>query len=388
MERLLRLALNQFAVTPPTLRIESHVDIASPTLKVNLASLYHHYYLDSFGQAPPDPDPAQFEPVRFLCSSPEFRFAGSGLGEGTLIRRNRSSELGNAFCRMFLHDHLNITYFSHMEDVLDKSSSGAFGDVRVERAQPGDTPDYLCAKSAAEIFLAEAKGRYRSIGFGTKAFGKWRKQFSRVSVKDASGTLKSLKGYIVATRWATEHSKPSVHATLYAEDPSSPGDEPLNSDDARTLGEIAVSNHYGYIARKLGQPVLSAALLSGSTIPGELRIIAAVWELQFGPFAGMKFVGGFFAPSDDYFPVRNDGQKFLFGATNPFRLDSPRGTLFGVEERIFRQVVQVARQGPRLAGELTPLDGIVAFQSAISALKDGSILGPLEFFAGLGVREY
>ena len=98
------------------------INAARPALLVPLASLYHHYYLDSHGKDRPNPDPAQFEHLQFLLPTNDFRIQGDGIGVSTSVRRHRSNELGHAFCRWFLHDHLNITYFAHMEHVLSRKA--------------------------------------------------------------------------------------------------------------------------------------------------------------------------------------------------------------------------------------------------------------------------
>jgi len=78
MERTLALSLNKFASIPTTLSRSANV--AADEININLANLYHHYYLDTYGTVPPDPDPAHFEYARFLCPDKEFRLAGEGLG--------------------------------------------------------------------------------------------------------------------------------------------------------------------------------------------------------------------------------------------------------------------------------------------------------------------
>jgi hypothetical protein len=83
-----------------------------------------------------------------------------------------------------LADHFGIAYFAHMNDVLDKSAHPAFGGMRVECVCRGDVPDYLCAERR-QVSLAEAKGRFSSVGFDTAAFEKWRSQFTRVRVVDS-----------------------------------------------------------------------------------------------------------------------------------------------------------------------------------------------------------
>ena len=387
MERTLQLLLNKFEEIPASLRQTPDKNLPVSSFKVQLSSLYHHYYLDSFGCAPPDPDPAHFEAVRFLSNSSDFRFAGEGYGLGTLVRRNRSSELGNAFCRCFLHDHLNITYFARMEDVLDKGMCDPTSEFKIERIHTGDAPDYFCAQSVSRVCLAEAKGRYSPISFRKKEFNEWRDQFTRVAVRDKAGQQRSVKGYIVATRWATESDKPSIMSTLYAEDPATPGERGLEPAEGSPIGQMIVARHYGRIAEILDQPILAAALMSGSRIPDELQIVAVVWEVRTGPLAGRRFVGGFFAPRDDYFPAKQVDDKFIFGSGNPFRLGGSRGTFFGLEEAIFKQIVQLARRGRNFAGEVTRFERIQPFYSAFSLLRDGSVLAPLDFFAAVGTVE-
>jgi hypothetical protein len=279
MEKTIALALNRFPTTPHSLRETPHRDIPRAEMTVNLASLYHHYYLDSHGRIPPDPDPAQFEHLQFLMPTREFRVRGDGIGASTSIRRHRSNELGHAFCRWFLHDHLNITYFAHMEHVLGRSLRRAFGNQRLERTSSGDTPDYFCAESVDKIFLAEAKGRHSSISFGNADFATWRAQFGRVTVKDNAGHARNVKGYIVATRFATE-AKPATKSTLLAEDPQSPGDGQLNEEERREIGAMVMSAHYAEIALKLAQPILASALANGFVVPEEIQFPVTVWEFQ------------------------------------------------------------------------------------------------------------
>ena len=123
MLKTLRLKLNCYSPIAVTLREHPAVDKASTEITVNLATLYHHYFLDCFsGVEPPDPDPAQFEHARFLLPSREFRFQGEGLGSSTGIRRHRSTELGQAFCRWLLTSilmsHTSPTLSNFLDDRL------------------------------------------------------------------------------------------------------------------------------------------------------------------------------------------------------------------------------------------------------------------------------
>jgi hypothetical protein len=223
MERTIALALNKFPSVPLTLRETPTNDTARKEIRINLADLFHHYYHDSYGRSPPNPDPAQFEHLRFLVPEEGFRIQGDGIGISTAVRRNRSIELGQAFCRWFLHEHLNMTYFAHMKQALDGQLHPTYFAHHLERTQKGDTPDYFCARNANDVFLAEAKGGYEAAGFASKKFASWRSQFDRVVVKDGAGNPRRIKGFIVSTRFSTEESGPGVKSTLLAEDPETRG---------------------------------------------------------------------------------------------------------------------------------------------------------------------
>jgi hypothetical protein len=385
MERTLRLALNRFAVVPAALQVPPG-GVARADISINLASLYHQYFLDSYGTAPPDPDPAHFEHLGFLLPTPQFRLRGDGIGVGPEIRRHRSNELGQAFCRVFLHDYLGITYFAHMAQVLDRSAQSPFGGVRVERIQSGDTPDYLCAAQGPQVFLAEAKGRYPSVSFQSREFETWRQQFCRVLVRSADGRVRSIKGYIIATRFGTE-TRPRLTSTLYAEDPESPGDGGLDEESSAGLRNIVVGLHYGGIASKLNQPILGNALSSGFLVPEEIRFPATVWEFLLEPMRGMRFIGGYFSPQGAL-PIRKHGDRLYFGPPDPFRLDVGRGTFFGVEESVFRQMTVTARSGSAIEGPGRQFEVVHPFYSAVSIMRDGTVLSPLDFLSPVGQADF
>lgn len=378
MQKTLALQLNKFPRTPNSLRVTPADNKPLSEMPVQLASLYHHYYLDSHGKAPPNPDPAQFEHLEFLLPCAEFRVRGDGIGVSTAIRRNRSNEFGHAFCRWFLYEHLNITYFAHIEHVLRRGVHHAFGAMRIERNGEGDTPDYFCAESVDKIFLAEAKGRHTSVSFGNAEFGTWRKQFDRVIVKDSSGHPRAVKGFIVAIRFGTE-DKPSVKSTLFAEDPATPGEGEFSREEAGFVGARILMSHYSEIASKLNQPILAAALLGGFTVPEDIVFPATVWEFRIPPLQGLRFVGGYFPPSDGRVSLRLEEGKIITDS-EPFRLDLRPGTFFGVEEKIFQQLVTIVRNGPQAAANVSRLPDFEPIYSGVSLLRDGSIIGPLDFF--------
>ncbi len=295
MQKTIDVALNRFSAPPESLRDPLNPATVQSQVEVNLASLYHHYYLDTYGQVPPDPSPANFEYLRFLARDSHFRLLGDGIGTSTAARRHRSTELGQAFCRWFLHDHCNVAYFAHAGRVMNAwADPASFGHLRLERLTSGDIPDYLCSTPGGEVYLAEAKGRYDAISFGSREFERWRDQFRRVTARDLSGRHFSLKGFIVGTRFATETQRASIRSKISAEDPSSPGSSDANERDVAQLAARVTAIHYGGLAMKLRQPILAAALLEGFLVPDEIRFPSTIWEFQTPPLAGTRFVGGYY----------------------------------------------------------------------------------------------
>jgi len=387
MERTVGLALKDFPTTPNSLRKVPHIDEAANGFNVNLTDLYFHYYQDKHGKKPPNPDPSLFEHLQYFASAQEFRLLGDGLGVSTNSRRTLSNELGQAFCRLFLHDHLGVPYFAHIDRVLRRSIKPGFGDLSITRnVGGGDAPDYFCAKSVDKVFLAEAKGSHDAISFESKMFQRWRNQFNNVVVQRPKGNVLSVKGYIVATRYATE-SRPFTKSVLYAEDPATPGELALDGEASTPLGSVIVGLHYAQLAQKLNQPILAEALEIGFPIPQEILVQTIVWELGIGPLAGKRFVGGYYPSSEGAPNISVEDGKISYIEPNPLRLDIRHATFIGIEENIFGQVVAFAR-GQGRADSVSHFDQAQFFYSAISILLDGSIIGPVEFFRPITNRTF
>jgi hypothetical protein len=383
MERDFRLALNDFLSIPEGLRIEPSIDVPVEQLKVNLATLYHHYYWDKYGVQPPAPDPAHFEYLRFLEPCGEFRFAGDGPGAHTGVRRNISMETGQALCRQFLHDQLGVPFFAHVSEIINRQEAkGPFAGCILRKTAAGNAPDYLCANRTNELYLAEAKGRFTSISFANKEFDSWRKQFDCVEFTNSRGALEALKGFVVATRFAIEAKGPRW-STIFAEDPRTPGELPMNDDARREFSRAVTEIHYGRIAQKLGQPILAASLGLGFRVPDEIRFPAIVWEFQTEPLKRRRFVGGYYPLAEGVRPIQTKDNDIAFLRDDPFRLDVGNGVFVGVQEHIFRQMASMARNGGGLL-DAEPPASFAPFYSAISTLDDGSIVGPVEFFQPIG----
>jgi hypothetical protein len=382
MIRTIELALNKFAGIPA--RLTNPLAAGSPKseIDVDLAKLYHHYYLNRYGIHPPDPNPVHFEYLHFFVSSKEFRLIGDGIGITKQAKLHSSNQLGEAFCRYFLHEYLDVPYFAHIEDAIAGTLDATkFGLLRVERTKRGDLPDYLCADVSRRVRLAEAKGRSSSISFSSTEFATWRNQFGRVRICDAHENAFAAKGYVVATRLAAQTHGSKVRSKLFAEDPRSPGSESLEGSNGEPLlASKVIALHYAGVAEKLAQPILSAALSNGSLLPEEIQLAAAVWEFQDGPLKGRRFVGGHF-PREDATLVRvRDGEdQFVVRGSPPWVLGSHGPAFFGLEESIFRNVVKFARGAERATRGIEPLPAIPFFYSAVSVLRDGTLLSPVEF---------
>ncbi|MEQ6328109.1 hypothetical protein [Pseudomonas yangonensis] len=380
MKKKLQLALRKYEPIPPTLQGATE-DKAKNIIDLDLAGLYHHFYLDTYGTQPPSPDPAHFEHTRFLMPDDELRFQGDGVGASTNARRSKSSEMGQAFCRWFLHEHVGIKYFAHLDRLIDDPSKNLQG-FTVERAAPGDIPDYLCSDGAGSVVLAEAKGRYSSVGFDTEEFKRWREQFKRVRVLDANGNAVRVKGHIVATRFATE-SKPNVHSKLYAEDPSTEGREPISGLTALLLSEQVIASHYSDALMKLDQPHLAFAIRRSLRLERQSIIPVTLWRLAFEG-QEMHFVGGYYAKETNEPLIDLVSNQIKHRSWDPFRLGVHSGTFVGIEYSVFKHLVRVARGERRLIDGLPEVELVRDIYSGISMLRDGSIIGPLSMFMPVG----
>ena len=54
MNKSIDFELNKFPVIPHGLRENPSIDIADKSFIIDLARLYHHYYVDCYGSTPPN----------------------------------------------------------------------------------------------------------------------------------------------------------------------------------------------------------------------------------------------------------------------------------------------------------------------------------------------
>ena len=121
-----------------------------------------------------------------------------------------------------------------------------------------------------------------------------------------------------------------------------------------------------------------------SLVPPSLRSAAG----SNTPINEMNIDLGYFPGSEGTAPIQFNNGKTIFLNSNPWRLDVAPGSFFGVEENIFRGVCAMGRAGDRASGQVNRFPDIPPFYSGISLLRDGSIIGPVEFFNPVGVSVF
>ncbi len=101
--RTIELALNNVPSTPVTL-IDPSTHATASAVSFPIRTLFHHYFIAKYGDHAEPPSAYEYESL--ITSGPDWRFRGSGIGADKEAKRNVSNELGKAFGRWLLHDHL------------------------------------------------------------------------------------------------------------------------------------------------------------------------------------------------------------------------------------------------------------------------------------------
>lgn len=385
MKKTIKLKLNQFNCVPNSLLLQPYfASIPVSEIEIRFESLCHHMFLDTYGEPAPNPNPLYSLYSPRIMPGKELRLRGDGLGSHKEARIGEYNKFGKAFCRWFLHEHCQITYFAHMDEVLDKGLLPGVGNFQVRRVDKGDTPDYFCL-SRTDLFFAEAKGTASSISFNSKKFQQWRDQFTRVSLFDCSGQSFAVKGYIIATRLVSEKDSSRVQSKLFAEDPYSAGESGFSSGRSLHLGQMVISGHYASILEKLRFPLLAVALRTAIRLArSEISISFGVWECLVPPVNNFRFVGGYYAPFDSNLLLQN-----LLGLPPQLNLSSGGFMFFGLEINTFRDVINIVFEGRQFANRVEEFEvenEQNELPQGMSILRDGSILAPLDYFRLLAIK--
>lgn len=385
MQKTIQIKLNKFPQIPNGIRQQSSINVAMDEIDVNLSRLYHHYYTDTWGVTPIDPDHTNFEYLKFLHYSGDFRFIDARISTSEANKRLVSFKIGQAFCRYFLYEYCGITYFAHMDKVLGKNTHPAFDGTKVIRTSTGDVPDYLCAWSTLKPFIGEAKGRFSNISFASAEFEEWRKQFTRIQVIGKDGSTKKVKGYIVGTKLTTEINNANNKSRIMAEDPETIGEGRIGEQDIG-IGRGCMAIHYSRLVSKLGLNLLASSLDEGFVVPEDIQYNLPVWECSYPPLAGEKFVGGFISESEPNFQKLGDGRVVF--RPSIIRLGQPSPSFFGIRESTFRRLRMACLGRWNMLYEIQDLPDTDYQPSNIAWLRDGSITGPLELFTMTGIETF
>jgi len=228
--------------------------------------------------------------------------------------------------------------------------------------------------------VAEAKGRFSAIAFANAEFQTWRKQFKRIEIRSGAGKCLSLKGFIVATRFATA-DRSRTYPALYIEDPHTPGEEAGPDEDLTELGRVIVAVHYGRVFRKLQLDLLAASLEGYGSTPNELTFQVPVWTCIGAPFVNQEFVGGFYRTRPGHMP-----RLIESGWELPMELGAGHGVFVGLKRDIAVQVAAAARGSLETLDNLQPLLPEGLWGSEFSWLRDGTVVAPMTYFAPTGVQ--
>lgn len=389
MTRTIELKLNKFPQIPSAL-LDRVAGTHVTQLSVAVKTLLHHYFLAKYGEDAEDSGNYEYEGR--LTTGSDWRFKGSGIGIDKESKRNASNELGKGFARWFLYEHLTFTYFTPLEDLLERVNSDG---SRWTRTRSGDLPDYVCGRNEADLNILEAKGRYKSVTFGTKEFQSFRDQVQCVQLLDGTGAPVQVKGFISVARWATE-TTPGVRATLYVEDPTTQGRPPGRNGFPQPVGRRMISGHYGPIFEILQLPLHAAAMRSGTALPARATAARGIWECVSGSLQGRRFIGGILPDravrlvGDPWWTFFHYDGPRQYGRwlrrASPFVLARPL-KFFGVEEHVFKSVLKAANGGAN-ALRAIELASVPEQTGSLSLLRDGTVLGPADYFEPVAIHEF
>lgn len=382
MLRKFDLHLHQFPAIPQSLQ-DAIGHLQSP-IEVELDDVFAHMYWDSYGVAPPTPNPFISLYTSLITTDTYLRFTSGGLGDDPEIKRFESCRFGRALCRWFLHNHCGTPYFTSLSKVLNgEIITGS--NVMLERVGTGNTPDYICHTprdpfAFQSIYFAEAKGRYSALKFDAGGpFDPWRQQVKNVQYRDTStGGTHYSKGYIVATR-LTNQTQPRTQSAIWAEDPNSSGETPFTSDSSQGFFDIQrmiKAGHYASIMDRLNLLPLALSLRLNYVLPREARFRVGVWRGRTPSILNEEFIGG-------YIPITNfsfDGVSFLNAVDTQTIPEYSRAVFVGLHRKIFRLVRRITFIGREAADELIEYPVGDGQDEGLSILSDGTVLGPIDYF--------
>lgn len=197
---------------------------------------------------------------------------------------------------------------------------------------------------------------------------------------------RKLKGYIVATQFATE-SKGPRKSKVFAEDPETFGDSALD-DNETGLSRAVIAIHYSRLLSKLELRLLSQSLELGFIVPSQLTFNLPIWRCLFPGFEDQFFVGGFFSGND--VGLQKSETNTLFYQLPIGRITGVSPVFLGITTRVMSMLRQACLGNWGQLSETPELpDGDDSIRpSNLAWLRDGSISGPLDFFELMGTQPF
>jgi len=353
-------------------------------LNVNLSQLYWHYYKDKNLFNPPKVNPLLLENLRFISNSTDFRFKKKSK-QSRDYKRIDTFGHGQAFCRWFLYKYLGISYFAPISDFINNEEHKAFNRSLIKRVQKGDTPDFLCAnKNYRNIFVAEAKGTFARLDFNSSKFIKWRAQFDRIQVINNRGRILGLKGFILASSFASINNKDRF-TSLFVEDPEIKG-EKLNSDDVESTNDLLkgiLSIHYGQVLKYLNYDIIASALIEGFEIPDEYKFNFPIYRSNLDPLKNKQFIGYKVPISFDNAFLEEFQHYFLKRVPIDFRWFNINHQFVGLEYNILKILRNSIKGNWNNLLEINEYDDINTnenIDNKFTLYRDGSVVGLNENF--------
>jgi hypothetical protein len=185
-----------------------------------------------------------------------------------------------------------------------------------------------------------------------------------------------LKGYIVATSFATDANATSKRTTVYVEDPVTIG-ESISRDVSPPVGRVTLAMHYGRVFSKIGLRLIASALSNGFSLTGDAAYQVPVWTCLAPPFQGRTFIGGYYRTDGGPGPILTEK-----GWRASMDLGVGHSVFVGLESSIALDVARAAR------GEWERLDSLsaerftarVIASSEFAWLPDGTVAAPADYF--------
>lgn len=351
-------------------------------LEIDLKNAFHQGYIDRHGVMPSHGrNPFLDEYENLLTDSDELRFKSPGIGSDKEAKIGESAKLGRSFARGILSEHLNYSWFASIQNLKVKLENG----WAAEKKNNGDSPDWLVG-SNLDFAIAEAKGAHSKISLTSQKVEDWRTQVQNITIKH-HGVNKSLKTWILATRFVTEDQKTELPEFLL-EDPPLDGEE-LNSNDTPSLIRWISKTHIISNLERLGQFPLALRIEEDGYEKRKTKVL--VWQCIHPKLQHLRFIGRnidfkYFA----YLPLYWM-EEFIF-SSKPRRFVERFAewhSFFGNTGFFDGMSIQPIQQllGNGIPESIFVKEFDLSSYSYLSLLNDGSFIAPMNLMRPVDIKE-